>query len=38
MVMGFVVDYWGVIFLGLVEWRFAGGFEKNRVQDVVFLW
>ena len=38
MVMGLVVDYWGVIFFGVVECVFAGGFEKNKVQNVVFCW
>jgi hypothetical protein len=28
MVLGIVVDFWGLIFYGVVEWRFAGDLQK----------
>jgi hypothetical protein len=38
MVMGLVVDYWELIFLAWWSGVFAGGFEKNGVQNMVFCW
>jgi hypothetical protein len=38
MVMGSVVDFWVFIFFAWWSGVFAGGFEKNRVQNVVFWW
>jgi hypothetical protein len=36
MVMGFVVDFWGLIFLAWRSGVFAGVFEKKGVLCVVF--
>jgi hypothetical protein len=38
MVLGLVVDFLGVIFFAWWSGVFAGGFAKNGVQNVVFLW
>jgi hypothetical protein len=38
MVPGLVVDFWGLIFSAWWSGVFAGGFEKNGVQNVVFCW
>jgi hypothetical protein len=38
IVPGLVVDFGGVIFLAWWKGVFAGGFEKNRVQNVVVRW
>ena len=38
MVMGLVVDFWGLIFSAWWSGVFAGGFAKNCVQNVVFCW
>jgi hypothetical protein len=36
MVTGFVVDFWALFFLVWWSGVFAGVFEKNGVQNVVF--
>jgi hypothetical protein len=38
MVLGLVVDFWGLFFLAGWMGRFVGCFAKKRVLDVVFLW
>jgi hypothetical protein len=38
MVLGMVVDFWGLIFMGWWSGIFAGGFRKSGVQNVVFCW
>jgi hypothetical protein len=36
MVLGLVVDFWGLIFMAWWSGVFAGGFAKSDVQNVVF--
>jgi hypothetical protein len=38
MVLGFVVDFWGLIFLAWWSDVFAGGFAKSGVQNMDFWW
>jgi hypothetical protein len=38
MVLGLVVDFWGLIFLRGGVAFLQGVFGKNRVQRVVFCW
>jgi hypothetical protein len=38
MVMGLVVDIWWLIFLAWRKGIFAGGFQEEGVQNVVFRW
>jgi hypothetical protein len=37
MVLGMVVDFWGLIFPARWSDVFAGGFAENGVQNVVFF-
>jgi hypothetical protein len=38
MVLGMVVDFWGLIFMAWRSGVFAGGLAKSGVQNVVFCW
>jgi hypothetical protein len=37
MVMGLVVDFWGLFFFGVVEWCFCGGVREKRCVERGFL-